>query len=267
MRLFLITAMLVLASALQGCAGPGAAASGAAPEDYYHWRPAPDAKGWAVFLPGSSGLTVLDDDHHYFDAAERLCDQGWQVLLVDYKPAYRASGDKARRSTGEKIAWVTEQAILWMRRNHPETAATPGALVAWSLGAEGAIRIANDPELAASLGLRAAAMYYPSNEDHVALRNRIPLLILTGASDDVTPADEIRTFVEESAEGAAEVVLRVYPECHHGFDIASISQKKTLRILPLIGPKATLQYNQNAAEDAWRTLVGFLGANATAHNP
>jgi hypothetical protein len=32
--------------------------------DFFHWRPAVHAVGWVVFLPGSDGLRVLDDDRH-----------------------------------------------------------------------------------------------------------------------------------------------------------------------------------------------------------
>ena len=243
---------------MSGCAGSGYPKAGATPEDYFHWRAAENASAWAVFLPGSSGLTVFGDEHHYFDAAERLNDQGWNVILVDYKPAYRSIKHDTNRQTGEKIAWVTDRAIQWMREQHPDSADLPGALVAWSLGAEGALRIINDPDRAASMGLHSAVVYYPSNKDDAPLHNDIPLLILTGGADDVTRAEQIESLVSAQHQGSAPVDLRVYPDCHHGFDIASIPEKKTLRILPLVGPKATLQYNKPAADSAWTALTQFL---------
>jgi hypothetical protein len=100
--------------------------------------------GWLIFLPGSSGLSILGDERHYFSVAERLNGHGWSVLLVDYKPAYRASGVALQGSAGDKIAWVTEQAVEWLHDQHPETVAQLGAMVAWSLGAEGALRLATD---------------------------------------------------------------------------------------------------------------------------
>ena len=244
-------------------APPAGCAVRAEMSDSFHWRPASNAMGWVVFLPGSGGLRVLDDDHHYFDLASRLNRSGWSVLLVDYKPAYQAAGTAPKRSTGEKIAWVTEQAVGWMRHEHPETAALPGALVAWSLGAEGALRIVNDPSLPKTLGMQAAVLYYPSNQEKLRLNNQLPVLLLTGELDDVVRAIDVQALVRDRTENAPSAELQVYPGARHGFDVASLRKRKTLRILPLVGPKATLQYDEAAAKDAEGRLVRFLASNVS----
>ena len=84
----------------------------------------------------------------------------------------------------------------------------------------------------------------------------------TGGLDDVTPAEGIEALVRDRATSASLVDLRVYAEAYHAFDVASLEEQKTLRLLPLIGPKATLQYNEPAAVDAGRRLVEFLEWNA-----
>lgn len=40
--------------------------------DSYHCQPASSPIGWLIFLPGTSGLSILCDEHHYFSVAERL---------------------------------------------------------------------------------------------------------------------------------------------------------------------------------------------------
>ena len=235
--------------------------------EFFHWKPAENATGWVVFLPGSGGLRVLEDDHHYSDVAERLNRHGWSVLLVDYKPAYRAAGTGPKGIAAEKIAWVAEQAVEWLRREHQETSRLPGALVGWSLGAEGVVRIANDRTKATALGIGSAIVYYPSNEGRQHLSNVVPLLILTGEADDVSRARDVRAFVQGRAPGAAPVELQVYPGAYHGFDVASLTERKTVRLLPLIGPKATLQYNEAAAIDAEGRLVSFLANHASQRAP
>ena len=230
--------------------------------DYFHWQDVDGAKGWVVILPGSSGLTVLDDERHYFDAADALNAQGWNVLLVDYKPAYRAAMDAPGGDTGEKIAWVTERAIAWMIGNRPEMGAVPGAVVAWSLGAEGALYLANDRAALESTGIRSIAMYYPSIPGKFQLDNHVPLLILTGESDDVTPVVDVNALVAGQRSGAKDIELHTYPNAHHGFDVASIQEEKTVRMLPLVGPSATLHYNADAATDAADKLAAFLGRSA-----
>ena len=230
--------------------------------DSFHWRPAANAVGWAVFLPGSSGLRSLADDGHYFNVAERLNRVGWSVLLVDYKPAFRASGIALAGSVGDKIAWVTQQSVDWLRREHPETRTQPGALVGWSLGAEGVLRIVNDGGKATALEIRAAVIYYPSNEDKLRMNNQIPVLVLSGEADDVIRAKDVEALVRDRPQSARLAELHLYPGAYHGFDVASLTTRKTVRLLPLVGPKATLQYDKAAAIDAERQLVSFLANNA-----
>jgi dienelactone hydrolase len=260
LKYFLVGFVLLLTS----CAQTGSRTPGE-PSNHYYWRPASTPVGWLIFLPGASGLKVLNDDRHYFHAAERLNLKGWSVLLVDYKAAYQAAGNKPDKNTGEKIAWVTEQAVDWLHRTHPETLSQPSALVAWSLGAEGGIRLANDKEKVSRLGIRAMCFYYPSNQQHLTLHNQLPLLILTGAADDVTAAKDIEKMIKHRDSNFPPVNLHIFPEAHHGFDVASITERQTIRLLPMIGPKATMQYNAVAAAEAEKSLSGFLADYVIQH--
>ncbi len=229
-------------------------------EDHFHWSAASTAAalGWVVFLPGAGGLSVLDDDQHYFRVAELLNKHGLDVLIVDYKPAYRSASSPPEGEGPERIAWVTEQAVDWMRRSYPQTVGRQGAIVGWSLGASGATRIVNDPAAVIRLGLHGAVMFYPLVGENSGLNNRVPLLVLTGELDDTTPAGEIRRLVSERPAGSASVDLVVYPGAHHGFDVDSLKQRRTVRLLPLFGPSATLQYDETAAADATQRLIRFL---------
>lgn len=229
-------------------------------DDHFHWReaPTPTPLGWVVFLPGAGGLSVLDDDKHYFRVAELLNKHRLDVLVVDYKRAYRSAARPPEGEGPERIAWVTEQAIDWMRRSHPRTVGRQGAVVGWALGASGTIHIVNDPAAVVRLGLHGAALFYPVATETGGLHNRVPMLVLTGELDDVTPAEEIRRLVSERVAGSASVDLVVYPDAYHGFDVASLKQRKTIRLLPLFGPSATLQYDESAADDATRRLIRFL---------
>ncbi len=250
--------ILIVIAGLTSCAATLPPRGSGAISDYFHWRDVEDAAGWIVILPGASGLTVFDDERHYFDAAERFNAQGWNVLLVDYKPAYRAAMNPPGGSTGEKIAWVAEQAIAWMKASQPKMDTLPGAIVAWSLGAEGAIELVNDPDSVRSTGIRLAVMYYPSIPEKTRLNNQVPLLVLTGELDDITPPARAQAFIQDRDSSAANVELHTYPNARHGFDIASIVNLKTVRMLPLVGRKATLQYNAEAAGEANARVAAIL---------
>lgn len=259
--------MILLCMLLAACAHSGKPGDSMF-SDHLYWRPAVDAIGWAVLLPGSSGLTVFDDETHYFDHAERLTQTGWSVLLVDYRAAYRAADNPPHGNTGEKIAWVIDTAVSRLHRQHVELQGKPGVLMGWSLGAEGVLRTINDGDAVWRLGIDGAVLYYPSNQDSQTLANQVPLLIVSGAADDVTPASEIRRLVDERDADSAPVRLTIYDDAHHGFDIASLSSAKTLRLLPLVGPTATLQYHPEAAAQAQSDIMAFLaGPIVAAHGP
>ncbi|MBL8760410.1 MAG: dienelactone hydrolase family protein [Phycisphaerae bacterium] len=257
---------LVTAALVGGCASGGREArvdpaGGASAADElrrmsssFHVRRAPESRGWVLLLPGASGLTIFEDSEHYFRAAGALNERGFDAIVVDYKAAYRAASDPPRVETGGKIAWVARRAIEWARREGVVREDEPGAIVAWSLGGEGLWELVEDEATLAGLNVRAAAAYYPSPEGRSIERVRVPLLVLTGADDDVTRAAEIRGKVE----GKGEVEVRVYEGAGHGFDVETIREAREVRLLPLIGPSATFQYNEPAASAARSALTEFL---------
>ncbi len=61
--------------------------------------------GWIILLPGSSGLKIFDDQHFYHRKAERLSNNNFDVILIDYKQYFKNSRDvsKPQKSTGEKL--------------------------------------------------------------------------------------------------------------------------------------------------------------------
>ncbi len=262
---------LLATVAISGCTGVGTiestpSSTTAAPEassglgSGLYWRPSATPGGrWAMLLPGASGLKVFDDDQHYFRVAAALNARGVDVLVVDYKRAYKASPDRPNVPTGQKIAWVVERAVAWARQGgkiHPDER---GAVIAWSLGAEGLWPLLAEQERAAALGVGAAVAYYPSNEDDVEITTGIPLLLLQGESDDVTPLGDLRNALRKSESPLVEV--KTYPGAHHGFDIASIPEPRTVRLFPVLGPTGTFGYDAAAAREAWAVLAAFLDSH------
>lgn len=229
-------------------------------EPHFHFRPAASSSGaWVVLLPGASGLTIFEDKNHYFRAAAELNAEGYDALVVDYKAAYKSALNPPRISTGGKIAWVAEQAVVWARTSGRIKPDQPGAIVAWSLGAEGLWPLLADEARAGALNLKAAAAYYPSNEEDVPLKTTTPLLILTGEADDVTEAKGIRSMVSRAT--SPHVMLHVYPNANHGFDIASITKTRSVRLFPVFGPTATFGFDAEASRNAAHELVAFLGVH------
>lgn len=207
----------------------------------------------AVLLPGASGLKVFDDDHHYFRAAQRCNDLGYDCLLIDYKATYQSMNDRPGGEACEKIAWVVEQVLSDDQHGY---AGRGCVLVGWSLGCEGVLRLLSDPARARALSVQAAVLFYPSNECESSIRAGVPVLVLTGDADDVIPVAEVKKTVGNASDQTPALV--VYRGAAHGFDIESLAQPRTVRLLPWVGPKATFAYDSVAAKDAWNRIAVFL---------
>lgn len=224
---------------------------------HFFFRSAPQpGRALVVLLPGASGLKVFEDGDHYERAAREFNSWGFDAVLVDYKAAYRAASNPPDLETGGKIAWVLSQVTQWARETGKSTSNEPGAVVAWSLGAEGLWGVLSDRTKLDQLGLRAAAAYYPSNEEKTPIRSAVPLLVLTGEKDDVTELKDIRRAAEGS--DAALVELVTYPGALHGFDIESLKKPRKVSLIPIVGPTATFGYGAAAATDSQARLRVFL---------
>jgi dienelactone hydrolase len=246
---------------LAGCAGlpaepPRSAAATTGFASGLQVRPAATPSGrWALLLPGASGLDIFGDTQHYERAAAALNAQGLDAIIVDYKRAYRASEKPPSGETGEKIAWVIGETVAWARERGIIRESSGGTLIAWSLGAEGLWPLLGDADCLKRLGVHRAIAYYPSNEEAVAVRTAVPLLLLVGERDDVTPLEDLRHALDA---GSGPVELIAFPGAHHGFDIESLRTPRRVSLIPIIGPSGTFAYDEAAAKAASAKLEAFL---------
>jgi dienelactone hydrolase len=240
----------LLAFCVVACASPPSTA--ADPTASFHVRAASGDRsvGYAVLLPGSSGLEILGDGEHYFRAAELFNDHCLDVVVVDYKQAYRDYGSPQVGDTGAKIAWVAAQAANWFEANHP-SAGDDRLVVAWSLGAEALW----DP---AMTKFDAGIAYYPSVPNGASIGSLFgPLLILQGRADDVTPIYPLETAIG----GDPNTTILSLEGAFHGFDVATLAPKRVLKFPPVVGKRATLGYDALATERAEEAIHAFLGTH------
>jgi dienelactone hydrolase len=105
---------------------------------------------------------------------------------------------------------------------------------------------------------RAAAMFYPTVRRPHPYGNALPVLVLQGTADNVTPEADLRSFLaaRSAASSTADVVALV--GASHGFDVPSLEPARTIRFPPLIGQRVTFGYNAEAAGNAYSALDDFL---------
>lgn len=187
-----------------------------------------------VILHGRSG--IFPD---YRQLAQRLADQGYVALVLDY---YAESGgvpprDEPRR----KEMWpgferTVQQSIRYLSQREDVDADRLG-LLGLSQGAMLAISTAGiTPEV------KAVVTYYPrppwTFDDIVD--NLPPLLILHGEVDPWHKATDAQQMHDTLAARGKVVTIKIYPKASHGFDVLSRF------------------YRPQAAADAERRALAFL---------
>jgi dienelactone hydrolase len=141
-------------------------------------------------------------------------------------------------------------ALAWLSRLSDVDPARIAA-VGFSQGGDTALKIATGGR---AKGFTAAAAFYPPCANAADARLTISTLILVGARDDVTPADDCAQLAKKQAPGIVKLV--VYPAAAHAFDLPEFG----------VGVKVmgmTLAYDRSAASRAWAELHAFLAARLT----
>lgn len=153
--------------------------------------------------------------------------------------------------TGCQIAWAADQAMEWVKTSHG-LRGDRILLSAWSLGGEGVWVLTNRP--GAREQFSGAILYYPSNQDHLAVASQVPTIMFVGSEDTITPAAQF----EEVARRSPNLDLVVLEGAVHGFDIDSLRKPRMFRFPPVIGRKYIFQHNPGADRKAEQLSSEFL---------
>jgi carboxymethylenebutenolidase len=206
--------------------------SGPARGTFYYPRAGLEPAPGVLVLHSAFGRTPHEDA-----AGIRLAKAGYVALVVSYSS--RTSGtalqDRQKRASLER---VTRRALEELAAD-PAVRSRPLGVIGFSLGGHFAL------ELATSVPLQAAVVYYGVYEPEMAEAERWTPLLLHQGQEDEAP------FVERAVQLAAYGVernrpceLRRYPGAGHQFD--------------LFQPRGA------AARNAWPATVAFLKARLGA---
>jgi dienelactone hydrolase len=220
-----------------------------------------------VAIPGCSGVSLdspsTDEGRpgdpgdplfrrHFPRIAKRLRDAGFAVLLVDYLSAegvLNACNGEIRR---ERIAEYISEAVGFAR-SQPFVDAAQVNVIGWSLGGVGLLAwLEQLPE--GSAPVRSAIGVYPGCGNAQPWKADVPVLMLLGGADDITPPEQCESLVRSLPDGL-RVTVRLYDGARHGFD-----NEEAPSVVD-VGGGRTIGCQSEAAHAAWTEILAFLGAS------
>jgi len=226
-------------------------AFGQTPDGRYRtFRPdRPGSHPAVVLLSGCDGFTPPIAPTLYERRAEHLRALGHIVIFADYLGrrglktcAGPITHDDAARDLMAAGAWLTSQ---------PGVDRSRITAMGWSYGGRAVLAaLANYTEK--QLSFSRAVVYYPDCRALEPWKTALPVLMLLGASDDMTPAKLCLEAVKAvTAPGAVKVV--VYKGALHAFDVPELPAKMRYGF-------ATIGYHPEAAASARKEVEQFLRA-------
>lgn len=190
---------------------------------------------------------------HYVRMAERLRDEGFGVVLIDYLTAEGVAntcrGEIAHERVGEYIS-----AALTLAAHLSRVDISRLYVVGWSHGGSGTIAWLQSLEKQAPPGVAGAVAVYPGCGSREPWVSSIPVLVLLGEADDITPPEECDQLLDRLPD-ATRVEVRRYADARHGFDFTEGPE-----VLE-IGGNMTVGRNPTAGEEAWKEIFTFLGGS------
>ena len=245
-RRLCITALIVVPLTLSG--SPGVAQQPEAKPRIFR----PDGPGphpAVLFVPGCDGFAPPMAPRLYERRATELRRRGYVVLFVDYLgrrgltscAAGSITHDDAARDLIVEAAWLTTQASVDRTRI---------TAIGWSYGGR-AVLVALAEHGRGPLPFTRAAVFYPDCRGLEPLKITVPVLMLLGAEDDMTPS-RLCEDVSRRSTPPGMVTTVVYPGARHAFDVPELPAKMRYGL-------ATIGHHPQAAAAAWEELLRFLG--------
>lgn len=215
---------------------------------YRTFRPdTPGPHPAVIFLSGCDGLAPSFAPTLYERRAQHLRALGYLVIFADYLGrrgvktcAGPVTHDDAARDLIAAAAWLKSQKTV-----DPSRITAMG----WSYGGRAVLlALAKRPE--GQWPFARAVVYYPDCRALEPWKAPLPVLMLLGGDDDMTPA----TLCQEAAKRVAvptAVKIVVYPGAFHAFDVQELPAKMRYGF-------GTIGYQPEAAASARKEVEQFL---------
>jgi dienelactone hydrolase len=211
-------------------------------------RPAgPDPHPAVVFVPGCDGFAPSFAPALYERRGEYFRAQGYIVVFADYL-GRRGVKTCAGPVTHQDVARELVSAAAWAR-DQPTVDRGRITAIGWSYGGRGVL-VALAKHVQERLAFSRAIVYYPDCRALEPWKSALPVLMLLGGSDDMTPASLCQEAVKRAGVPAT-VKIVVYAGARHAFDVPELPAKLRYGL-------ATVGYDPQAAAAAREEVLRFL---------
>jgi len=200
-----------------------------------------------ALVSGCDGFAPQMAPALYERRANHLRALGHVVIFVDYL-GRRGLKTCAGPITHDDAARDLMVATTWLRSQ----AAVDGSRVTamgWSYGAS-AVLVALAGHNGSQLAFSRAVVHYPDCRAIEPWKGSMPVLMLLGGADDMTPANLCQEVVKKLTAPAA-VRIVVYPGARHAFDVPELPAKVQYGF-------GTIGYHPEAAASARKEVEQFL---------
>lgn len=255
-KTILVVAGAVLLLMGAGCATDQAALQRRLEANYRLLRPAGAGPFPAVMLvPGASGFQPARIQSLYGPIAEKLRENGYVVVFVDYHAAYGLPKGPIARIGREDFSRAILASAAYLK-SLPFVKSTEIGVIGWSMGAWGILAtLASLPDRD-PLPFKAVALFYPGCQGLEPWRANVQILMLLGEEDNVTPP-AICVELKRRVAYPSAVQVQTYKGARHGFDISDLPE-----VAPYPSGKAdeqrTIGYNRYAAARAHDEVLRFF---------
>jgi carboxymethylenebutenolidase len=216
--------------------------------------PEPRSDTGVVILPDVRGLYRF-----YEELAERFAQAGYPAIVIDYFGRTAGLGPRDDAFEYWPHTLQTEHATIQadiaagVQALRERTRARRVVVVGFCFGGTVAFLAAANPDLdlAGAIGFYGGMdpgkrdMKLPSPVD-LAPQTRVPVLGLFGGADQGIPAERVAAYTDALADAGVEHDIHVYPGAPHSFFDRKFEEFRA------------------ESEDAWRRVLAFLEARATA---
>lgn len=209
-----------------------------------------------IQVSGCSGFISLRGPSLYDQWRDRLLEQGYAVVRVDYNKARGTNSCRDGvmiKEVAADIRWAVSHVVQ-------QSYADPSKVVVmgWSYGGGGALQYL--AETAEPLPIQGVVAFYPFCADSSSQRSdrwraSVPTLILFGDRDDMASLDRCRSRLVEDERNAANLDVKTYAGAYHAFDGEGLPARMKFE-------EGTIGYNPEATAAARVEVRGFLARHA-----